>query len=232
MDKRHDVFFTRELMTWNVSIYGGNNMCKWNYYARLVRNWDEGLGAKYYRLSKLPPLFSAVYLNNITARTALRMGEAATGTHLRARRANLLDKLIKFAINLGRPCAPLVYETVEESFIMRTIQPPLGDSFAIFTDLYVKRYSVVCALITTSRGAPGMIVMLSVKTKVINREPAVSAYTFSAYVMYVKDDTPYSLSSCTYLSTVVHRICMETIRERNVTFSLATYVQPASTFCP
>lgn len=67
-------------------------------------------------------LFSAVYLNNITARTALQMAKLPREPIYGA---NLLDKLIKLAINLGRPCAPVVYETVEESFIIRTIQAPL-----------------------------------------------------------------------------------------------------------
>jgi len=48
------------------------------------------------------------------------------------RRANLLDKLIKLTINLGRPCAPVVYETVEESFIMRTMQLPLEEILSSF----------------------------------------------------------------------------------------------------
>lgn len=48
--------------------------------------------------------------------------------------------------------------------------------------------------------------------------------------MYAKDDTPYSPGSW-YLSTVVHRICIETIRERNVT-AVSRDVQPASIFCP
>lgn len=62
-------------MIWNVSIYGGNNMCKWNYYARLVRNWDEGLGAKYYRLSQLRVILCSLSEQYYGAHTALQMAK-------------------------------------------------------------------------------------------------------------------------------------------------------------
>jgi len=77
-------------------------------------------------------LFSAVYLSDITAHTPRYKWRSCHGNPFTVRRANLLDKLIKLTINLSRPCAPVVYETVEESFIMRTMQLPLEEILSSF----------------------------------------------------------------------------------------------------
>lgn len=121
----------------NISTYGGNNMHKWNYYTRLVSTGTKGSAPNIIDFPTYRVILCSLSEQYYGAHRATN-GEAATGIHLQ-RSANLLDKLIKLAINLGRPCAAVVYETVEESFIMRTIQLPLEKILSPFLRIYTSK---------------------------------------------------------------------------------------------
>jgi len=118
---------------------------------------------------------------------------------------------------------------------MRTMLPPLEEILSFFLRICtVKRHSGVRAgartLIIAFRGAQIIMILCEKRDGCVNRKPDVCALMYCAYV---KDDKLHSLLLQGYLSTVVHRICMETIRERDITIvsrSRRTYDQRIHTF--
>jgi len=137
--KSDDVSFIKRLMTWKTFRYTAVIICT-NKIITLATHFPTGTKDSAPNIIDFPSyrvILCSLSEQYYGAHRATN-GRAATEIHLQ-RSANLLDKLIKLAINLGRPCAPVVYETVEASFIMRTMQFPLEKILSPFLQIYTSK---------------------------------------------------------------------------------------------